>query len=152
MKLPSTAIFWEGVKGKQRPFGLQLCVSHGRTFTWHFRCGVIDGENAPNSPFASVYVCDIRDLRHGSRFSGPFNPLCCHSHLCVWETNIMVSQVPRNQNKATTKFSVRNVIQFFFCSTASFSKIFCVYFYKLATRILVYTMEQLLSTCYLWQT
>ena len=52
------------------------------------------------------------------------NPLCSYSHLCVWETNIMVSQVPRNQNKATTKFSVRNVIQFFFCSTASFSKVF----------------------------
>ena len=23
--------------GKQRPFGLQLCASHGRTFAWHFR-------------------------------------------------------------------------------------------------------------------
>ena len=56
MKLPSTAIFREGVKGKQRPFGLQLCASHGRTFAWHFRCGPTDGENAPHSPFASV-VC-----------------------------------------------------------------------------------------------
>ena len=28
------------------------------------------------------------------------NPRCSHSHLCVWETNIMVSWVPRNQNKA----------------------------------------------------
>ena len=53
-KVPSTAIFREGVKGKQRPFGLQLCASHGRTFAWHFRCGPIDGENAPHSPFASV--------------------------------------------------------------------------------------------------
>ena len=83
MKLPSTAIFREGVKGKQRPFGLQLCAPHGRTFAWHFRegvkgkqqpsglqlcaphgrtfawhfrCGPIDGENTPHSPFASV-VC-----------------------------------------------------------------------------------------------
>ena len=56
MKLPSTAIFREGVKGKQGPFGLQLCASHGRTFAWHFRSGVIDGENAPHSPFASVFV------------------------------------------------------------------------------------------------
>ena len=67
MKLPSTAVFREGVKGKQRPFGLQLCASHGRTFAWNFCCGVIDGENAPHSPFASVSVCDVRDLRHGSR-------------------------------------------------------------------------------------
>ena len=56
MKLPSTAIFQEGVKGKQRPFGLQLCASHGRAFAWHFRCGPIDGENAPHSPFTSVSV------------------------------------------------------------------------------------------------
>ena len=56
MKLPSTAIFRVGVKGKQRPFGLQLCASHGRTFAWHFRCGPIHGENAPHTPFASV-VC-----------------------------------------------------------------------------------------------
>ena len=57
-----------------------------------------------------------------------FNPLCSHSHLCVWETNIMVSRVPRNQNKTTTKFSVKNVIQFSICSTASFSKVFwCVF-------------------------
>ena len=68
MKLPSTAIFREGVKGKQRPFGLQLCASHGRTFTWHFRCGLIDGENAPHSPFASVsvtsetYVTDLASI------------------------------------------------------------------------------------------
>ena len=68
MKLPSTAIFLEGVKGKQRPFGLQFCAPHGRTFVWHFRwIGLIDGENAPHSPFASVSVCDVRDLRHGSR-------------------------------------------------------------------------------------
>ena len=67
MKLPSTAIFREGVKGKQGPFGLQFCASHGRTFAWHFRCGPIDGENAPHSPFASGSVCDVRDLRHGSR-------------------------------------------------------------------------------------
>ena len=60
MKLPSTAIFREGVKGKQRPFGLQLCASYGRTFAWHFRCGPIDGEDAPHSPFASVSVCDVR--------------------------------------------------------------------------------------------
>ena len=33
---------------------------------WHFRCSVIDGENAPHLPFASVSVCDVRDLRHGS--------------------------------------------------------------------------------------
>ena len=66
MKLPSTAVFWKGVKGKQRPFDLQLCASHGRTFAWHFRCGLIDGENAPHSPFASVSVCDLRVLRHGN--------------------------------------------------------------------------------------
>ena len=77
------------------------------------------------------------------------NPLCSHSHLCVWETNIMVSLVPRNQNKATTKFSIKNVIQFSICSTARFSG---VYFYNIDTRILVYTMEQLMSMCYLWQT
>ena len=65
MKLPSTAIFREGVKGKQRPFRLQLCASHGRTFAWHFRCGLIDGENAPHSPQWSV--CDVRDLRHRFR-------------------------------------------------------------------------------------
>ncbi len=51
------------------------------------------------------------------------NPLCSHSHLCVWKTNIMVSRVPRNQNKATTKLSVKNVIQLSLCSTASFSKV-----------------------------
>ena len=39
---PSTAIFREGVK--EKPFGLQLCASHGRTFAWHFRCGPINGE------------------------------------------------------------------------------------------------------------
>ena len=63
MKLPSTAIFREGVKGKQRPFGLQICAAHGRTFAWHFRCGLIDGENAPHSPQWSVtseiYVTDL---------------------------------------------------------------------------------------------
>ena len=66
MKLPSTAIFQEGVKGKQRPLGLQLCGSHGRTFVWHFCCGLIDGENAPHLPFASVmsetYVTDLECL------------------------------------------------------------------------------------------
>ena len=31
-------------------------ASHGCTFAWHFRCGPIDGENAPHSPFTSV-VC-----------------------------------------------------------------------------------------------
>ena len=71
MKLPSTASFREGVKGKQQPFGLQLCTSHGRTFAWHFRCGLIDGEDAPRSPFASVSVCDVRnyvmDLARPSR-------------------------------------------------------------------------------------
>ena len=41
--------------------------SHGRTLPWHFRCGLIDVENAPHSPFASAPVCDVRDLRHGSR-------------------------------------------------------------------------------------
>ena len=74
---------------------------------------------------------------------------------CVWETNIMVSRVPKNQNKATTKFSVKSVIQFSICSTASFSKLVRFsgeYFYNLDTRMLVYTMEQLLSMCYLWQT
>ena len=64
MKLPSTAIFREGVKGKQRPFGLQHCASHGRTFTWHFRCGVVDGENEPHSPqclfvTSETYVTDL---------------------------------------------------------------------------------------------
>ena len=67
MKLPSTAIFREGVKGKQRPFGLQLCASHGHTFAWYFRCGPTDGENAPHSPFASVSLCDVRDPRPISR-------------------------------------------------------------------------------------
>ena len=63
MNLSSTAIFREGVKGKQRPFGLQLCASHGRTFAWHFLCGVIDSENAPQC----LSVCDVRHIRHGSR-------------------------------------------------------------------------------------
>lgn len=62
MKLPSTAIFWEGVKGKQQPFGLQLCT-HGCTFAWHFCCGLIDGENAPQSLFvmsdSETYVTDL---------------------------------------------------------------------------------------------
>ena len=70
MKLPLTAIFREGVKGKQRPFGLQLCASHGCTFAWHFHCGVIDGENAPHSPFhlsglfvmSETYVTDLACL------------------------------------------------------------------------------------------
>ena len=62
MKLPSTAIFREGVKGKQRPFGLQLCASHGRT-----RCGifVVDQLMVKTrlirlSPQWSL--CDVRDL------------------------------------------------------------------------------------------
>ena len=64
MKLPSTAIFQEGVKRKKRSFGLQLCASHGRKFAWHFRCGLIDGENAPHSPqrlfvTSETYVTDL---------------------------------------------------------------------------------------------
>ena len=64
MKFPSTAIFREGVKEKKRPFGLQLCSSHGRTFAWHFHCGLIDGENVPHSPQclfvkSETYVMDL---------------------------------------------------------------------------------------------
>ena len=57
------------------------------------------------------------------------NPLCSHSYLCVRETNIIGSRVPKNQY---TKFSIKNVIQFYICSTVSFGSFFeffkfCIY-------------------------
>ena len=66
MKLPSTAIFRGGVKGKQRPFGLQLCASHGCIFAWHFRCGVIRLSGGFWVCLVLVF-CDVIDLRRGSR-------------------------------------------------------------------------------------